>query len=76
MDVRQGAPSNTNGSHKQRLLVGEGNPTLRGSLLAVLMGGWTESADAHPLYLQRAELLQDGMVLAQVKVKFIVRDAA
>jgi hypothetical protein len=45
-------------------------------LLAVLMGGWTESADAHPLYLQRAELLQDGMVLAQVKVKFIVRDAA
>ena len=36
MDVLQSAPSNANASHKHRLLVGEGNPTLRGSLLAVL----------------------------------------
>jgi len=36
MDVRQSAPSNANGSHKHRLLVGAGNPTLRGSLLAAL----------------------------------------
>ena len=37
---------------------------------------WTESDAAHPLYLQRAQLIQDGKVLVEAKAKFIVRDAA
>lgn len=36
---------------------------------------WIESANAHPLYLQRAELVQDGKVMALAEAKFIVRDA-
>jgi uncharacterized protein (TIGR00369 family) len=41
-----------------------------------MVRAWTESADAHPLYLQRAELIQDGKVLAEAKAKFIVRDVS
>lgn len=35
---------------------------------------WTESGDAHPLYIQRAELVQDGKVLVEAKAKFVVSD--
>jgi acyl-CoA thioesterase FadM len=41
-----------------------------------MVRAWTESAAAHPLYLLRAELIQDGKVLAEAKAKFIVRDAS
>jgi uncharacterized protein (TIGR00369 family) len=41
-----------------------------------MVRAWTESADAHPLYLQRAELIQDGKLLAEAKAKFIVRDVS
>jgi len=40
-----------------------------------MVRAWTESDAAHPLYLQRAEMVQDGKVLAVAKAKFIVRDA-
>jgi len=37
---------------------------------------WTESSAAHPLYLQRAELIQDGKVMVEAKAKFLVRETA
>ncbi len=40
-----------------------------------MVRAWTENAGAHPLYLQRAELLQDGKVVVEAKAKFIVREA-
>jgi acyl-coenzyme A thioesterase PaaI-like protein len=40
-----------------------------------MVRAWTESAGAHPLYLQRAELIQDGKVVVEAKAKFIVREA-
>ena len=40
-----------------------------------MIRAWTENAAAHPLYHQRAELLQDGKVVVEAKAKFIVRDA-
>jgi hypothetical protein len=36
---------------------------------------WTESAAAHPLYVQRAELIQDDKVLVEAKAKFVVRES-
>ena len=41
-----------------------------------MVRAWTESDAAHPLYVQRAELVQDGKVLAEAKAKFMVRDAS
>ena len=35
---------------------------------------WTESAAAHPLYAQRAELVQDNKVVVEARAKFIVRE--
>jgi DNA-binding response OmpR family regulator len=52
MDVLQSAPSNANGSHKHRLLVGESNPTLRGFLLATLR------ADGHEVVAAGDNLLK------------------
>jgi acyl-CoA thioesterase FadM len=46
-------------------------PTATGRF--AMVRAWTESAAAHPLYLQRAELLQDGSVVVEAKAKFIVR---
>ena len=40
-----------------------------------MVRAWTESDAAHPLYHQRALLLQDGKVVAEAKAKFIVRAA-
>jgi acyl-coenzyme A thioesterase PaaI-like protein len=48
-------------------------PTMTGRF--AMVRAWTENAAAHPLYHQRAELLQDGKVVAEAKAKFIVRDA-
>ena len=48
-------------------------PTVTGRF--AMARAWTESADAHPLYLQRAELIQDGKVMVEAKAKFLVRDA-
>lgn len=49
-------------------------PTTTGRF--AMVRAWTESDDAHPLYLQRAELIQDGKIKAEAKAKFLVRDAA
>lgn len=48
-------------------------PTVTGRFAKVR--AWTESSAAHPLYLQRAELIQDGKVMVEAKAKFLVRDA-
>jgi acyl-coenzyme A thioesterase PaaI-like protein len=48
-------------------------PTVTGRFATVR--AWIESANAHPLYLQRAELIQDGKVMVEAKAKFMVRDA-
>jgi acyl-coenzyme A thioesterase PaaI-like protein len=48
-------------------------PTTTGRF--AMVRAWTENDAAHPLYHQRAELLQDGKVVAEAKAKFIVRDA-
>jgi acyl-coenzyme A thioesterase PaaI-like protein len=48
-------------------------PTVTGRF--AMVRAWIESANAHPLYLQRAELVQDGKVMASAEAKFIVRDA-
>ena len=48
-------------------------PTVTGRFAKVR--AWIESAAAHPLYLQRAELIQDGKVMVEAKAKFLVRDA-
>jgi acyl-coenzyme A thioesterase PaaI-like protein len=48
-------------------------PTTTGRF--AMVRAWTENAAAHPLYHQRAELLQDGKVVVEAKAKFIVRDA-
>ena len=48
-------------------------PTATGRF--AMVRAWTESAAAHPLYLQRAELIQDGKVMVEAKAKFLVRDA-
>jgi acyl-CoA thioesterase FadM len=47
-------------------------PTVTGRFAKVR--AWIESAAAHPLYLQRAELIQDGKVMVEAKAKFLVRD--
>jgi hypothetical protein len=47
-------------------------PTVTGRFAKVR--AWTESATAHPLYLQRAELSQDGKVTVEAKAKFLARD--
>jgi acyl-coenzyme A thioesterase PaaI-like protein len=47
-------------------------PTVTGRFAKVR--AWTESSAAHPLYLQRAELIQDGKVMVEAKAKFLVRD--
>jgi acyl-coenzyme A thioesterase PaaI-like protein len=47
-------------------------PTITGRFATVR--AWTESAAGHPLYLQRAELIQDGKILAEAKAKFLVRE--
>jgi len=47
-------------------------PTVTGRFAKVR--AWIESAAAHPLYLQRAELIQDGKLLVEAKAKFLVRD--
>ena len=49
-------------------------PTMTGRF--AMVRAWTESGEAHPLYLQRAELIQDGKVMVEAKAKFLVRDAA
>ena len=49
-------------------------PTMTGRF--AMVRAWTESGDAHPLYLQRAELIQDGRVMVEAKAKFLVRDTA
>ena len=49
-------------------------PTVSGRF--AMARAWTESAAAHPLYLQRAELIQDDKVMVEAKAKFFVRDAA
>jgi len=48
-------------------------PTATGRFAKVR--AWIESANAHPLYVQRAELIQDGKVMVEAKARFIVRDA-
>lgn len=48
-------------------------PTTTGRFAVVR--AWTETANAHPLYLQRAELVQDGKVVVEAKAKFLARDA-
>jgi len=48
-------------------------PTTTGRF--AMVRAWTENTAAHPLYHQRAELLQDGKVVVEAKAKFIVRDA-
>jgi acyl-coenzyme A thioesterase PaaI-like protein len=48
-------------------------PTVTGRF--AMVRAWTESANAHPLYLQRAKLVQDGKVMVEAKAKFIVRGA-
>jgi acyl-coenzyme A thioesterase PaaI-like protein len=48
-------------------------PTVTGRF--AMVRAWIESANAHPLYLQRAELVQDGKVMVEAKAKFLVRDA-
>ena len=48
-------------------------PTVTGRF--AMVRAWIESGDAHPLYLQRAELIQDGKVMVEAKAKFLVRDA-
>ncbi|HEY5283720.1 MAG TPA: PaaI family thioesterase [Polyangia bacterium] len=49
-------------------------PTVTGRFAKVR--AWTESSAAHPLYLQRAELIQDGKVMVEAKAKFLVRETA
>jgi len=41
-----------------------------------MVRAWIESDNAYPLYLLRAELVQDGKVTVEAKAKFLVRDAA
>ena len=48
-------------------------PTVTGRF--AMARAWTESAAAHPLYLQRAELIQDSKVLVEARAKFIVRES-
>jgi acyl-coenzyme A thioesterase PaaI-like protein len=48
-------------------------PTTTGRF--AMVRAWTENTTAHPLYHQRAELIQDGKVVVEAKAKFIVRDA-
>jgi acyl-coenzyme A thioesterase PaaI-like protein len=45
-------------------------PTVTGRCAVVR--GWTESAAAHPLYLQRAQLVQDGKVRVEARARFVV----
>jgi uncharacterized protein (TIGR00369 family) len=33
---------------------------------------WTDTGDSHPLYVQRAELVQDRNVIAEARAKFVV----
>jgi acyl-coenzyme A thioesterase PaaI-like protein len=49
-------------------------PTTTGRF--AMVRAWTESGNAHPLYLQRAELIQDRRVMVEAKAKFLVRNAA
>jgi acyl-coenzyme A thioesterase PaaI-like protein len=48
-------------------------PTVTGRF--AMARAWTESAAAHPLYVQRAELVQDDKVMVEAKAKFIVRES-
>jgi acyl-coenzyme A thioesterase PaaI-like protein len=48
-------------------------PTVTGRF--AMVRAWIESDNAYPLYLQRAELIQDGKVMVEAKAKFLVREA-
>ncbi len=48
-------------------------PTATGRF--AMVRAWTESSAAHPLYLQRAELVQDGKTMVEARAKFLVRNA-
>jgi acyl-coenzyme A thioesterase PaaI-like protein len=48
-------------------------PTVTGRFATVR--GWTESAKAHPIYDQRAQLSQDGRVVAEAHARFVVPGA-
>ncbi len=45
-------------------------PTVTGRFAVVR--GWTETAETHPLYVQRAQLVQDGKVMVEASARFVV----
>jgi acyl-coenzyme A thioesterase PaaI-like protein len=49
-------------------------PTVTGRF--AMVRAWIESDNAYPLYLLRAELIQDGKVMVEAKAKFLVRESA
>jgi acyl-coenzyme A thioesterase PaaI-like protein len=49
-------------------------PTVTGRF--AMARAWTESAAAHPLYIQRAELIQDEKLMVEARAKFLVREAS
>jgi len=48
-------------------------PTVTGRF--AMARAWTESAAGHPLYVQRAELIQDDKVTVEARAKFLVRES-
>jgi acyl-coenzyme A thioesterase PaaI-like protein len=45
-------------------------PTVTGRF--AMVRGWTSSTKTHPLYAQRAQLIQDGKVMVEASAKFAV----